>query len=451
MNLRAGFLYAGKIFFSKDSGSSNGKRSLFGALISIGLCLVPLIAVLVVSEGMISGITGRIVHLSTQDMCVSVDKKSDFASTTEAFLQFADGLSGVEGVTGAYPQISGTALAAGSGYRTGANVRAVPRTIFTENTGFASLFNVIEGSADLNGKKSAVIGQKIAELLGIHEGYTIKLITVKSTGTTKKTFVPKVAQYTVRGIVSCGYQELDALWVFIPLDEGFSVMAGTDAEYSVGLTTDVTFSPKLRTVEYYVQKHIISLGNGTSISGAWVSTWDEMNSAQFENFSSTKILLLLIMLLIVLVASVNISSALVMTVMERRREIAILKSTGATANGITMAFLITGLGCGAGGVLIGVPLGLLVSVNINAIISGMEKVVNAFRKFGWILLNHGSDNFEDFKLLDPGYYLQEIPVTIPFKELFLIVTGTLLLSLIVSAVPAIRAGREKPLDTLRKL
>ena len=157
------------------------------------------------------------------------------------------------------------------------------------------------------------------------------------------------------------------------------------------------------------------------------------------------------MLLIVLVASVNISSALVMIVMERRKEIAILKSVGADSSGITASFLLIGIVSGAGGVLTGIPVGLLAGVNINRIISFMEKVVNLFLKFAYVLANGNQGGFTSVHLLDPAYYLQEIPVIIPFGELLVITLGTLILSLIVSAIPAIKAGKEKPLDTLRKM
>ncbi|MBQ2530238.1 MAG: FtsX-like permease family protein, partial [Treponema sp.] len=154
---------------------------------------------------------------------------------------------------------------------------------------------------------------------------------------------------------------------------------------------------------------------------------------------------------IVLVASVNISSALVMIVMERRREIAILKSTGGTAEGIAVSFLIVGMGAGAGGVLIGIPLGLLGAVNINGLIKIIEWIINICGKFVYLIGNGDLSGFNTFRLLDPAYYLQDIPVSVSFSDLLLITVGTLLLSLLVSVIPAVKAGREKPLDTLRKV
>jgi lipoprotein-releasing system permease protein len=158
------------------------------------------------------------------------------------------------------------------------------------------------------------------------------------------------------------------------------------------------------------------------------------------------------MILIVLVASVNISSALVILALERRREIAILKSLGSTAGGISFSFLLTGLYAGTAGVALGVPVGLLCAVNVNGIITFMEKVVNIAAKLLYTIGNPtGESFFTPVHLLDPAYYLEKIPVILPFGSLVFIVCGTLLLSVLASVFPSIRAGREKPIHTLRKI
>ena len=452
MTFRSSLLYASRLIFAKNndpSAKSNGRRSLFGAMLCIGISLVPLVAVLVISDGMIQGITGRMIGLSSRDICVSIDPDSSSVETYEAFLKTAGSLKQIDGITNAFPEIQGTALAAGKTARTGATVRAVQNDLFTADKSFSSLFKVVEGTTKMDGKKDAVIGQKIAELLNIHAGDTIRLITINQSSTLN--VIPKVSLFKVRGIVSCGYQELDALWVFIPLETGFSVLPVATSEFNVGLTTPNPFAKTLVVEQGIVQDALFGNGAIPPVNYAYAYRWDEMNSSEYENFSSTKALLLLIMLLIVLVASVNISSALIMLVMERRREIAIIKSVGGTAEGLTSSFLLAGFAAGAGGVLMGIPTGLLAAVNINGIISVMEKGVNVCAKFVYLLKNGDSAAYSGIHLLDPAYYLQQIPVSVPFNELFIIAAGTMVLSLAVSAVPAIRAGREKPLDTLRKM
>lgn len=450
MTFRASFLYALRLFFSHPSTEKNshGGRSLLGAVLCIGISLVPLVAVLVISSGMIDGITGRIIGLSSQDLQVRVNSYSADVDSYEKMLEIKERLSGIDGVTGVYPEMQGMALASANGIRTGATVRGVSPDIFTGNSSFASLFKICDGNVDLSDERCAVLGEKIAETLGVRGGDKISLIAVNKIG---ERFVPKMSQFTVTAIVSSGYQELDALWVFIPLETAFTSLSPKSSQFIFGLTTPDPFASSLGAIKKAVHRNILGFDGEEPLDKSRVYSWNELNATEFENFSSTKILLLLIMLLIVLVASVNISSALVMIVMERRKEIAILKSVGASSSGITTSFLAVGFGAGVGGVLLGIPLGLLVGVNINGLVSFTEKLVNICAKVVYLIGNGNAADFEAVRLLDPAYYLQNIPVTVPFGELLLIVIGTLMLSLLVSAIPAIKGGKEKPLDTLRKM
>ena len=452
MNFRSSILYAERLVFPKrndPSGKSNGRRSLIGAMCCIGISLVPLVAVLVISDGMIQGITGRMIGLSSRDIAVYIDSDSSSVQNSDTFIAAAASLSRVDGITASFPEIQGTGLAAGKSSRTGATIRAVPEDLFKTDRAFSELFTVVEGETSFSSPNDVIIGQKLAQDLNLHAGDTLRLITMSTAATVR--VIPKVTLCTVKGIVSCGYQELDALWVFIPLKTGFSILPRNSSQFIVGLLTPNAFSKNLYLTQNEVQEAAYGNRSIDPINYAYVYRWDEVNAAEYENFSSTKALLLLIMLLIVLVASVNISSALVMLVMERRREIAILKSVGGTAQGIAASFLLTGFAAGIGGVLVGIPLGLLAAVNINKIIVFMEKLVNVFAEFVYLLGNGDRSLYTGIHLLDPAYYLQNIPVSVPLGELLIIAVGTLVLSLAVSAVPAIKAGREKPLDTLRKM
>lgn len=442
MTLKSSLLFAFRLIFPKSAQKSSARRSVLGAMVCIGISLVPLVVVLSVSDGMIGGMTQRIIGLSTSDLESFISRRSSFAESKENFTAYANLFSKVPGVTGVFPQIESDALTAGKSYRTGARIRAVEPDIFFRNKDFSVLFEIFDG--DLNSfvsdKKSAVIGTKMAELLNLKAGSTFRLITtnISSSGAVS----PKVSTFRVAAIVSSGYQEMDSLWIFIPLETGFSVIPRESANFSVMIKTSETFSKKLAKI----QKDCEEITNGTGL----LYSWKELNSSQFENFSSTKVLLIFIMFLIVLVAAVNISSAIVMLVMERRREIAILKSLGGSSRGITVSFLVAGLACGFCGILLGLPVGLLLSVNANELISFVEKIVNFFSRIAYIFSGGSADGFSQVHLLDPAYYLTTIPISIPFAELFAVCVSVLLLSLCVSVVPAVKAGKEKPLDIFRK-
>ncbi|MBR6296018.1 MAG: ABC transporter permease [Treponema sp.] len=449
MTFKSSVLYAARIFFSRPGAErSNGKRSLIGAMACIGISLVPLVAVLVISQGMIDGITGRMIGLSSQDLQVRVSSYSEEIDSLENMESFSERLADVNGVLEVIPEMQGMALAAGNGIRTGATVRAMHKNIFSDVKSFSSLFKVVEGTVSLEGERDAVLCEKIAQSLGVHAGDKVSLISINKIG---ETMVPKMREFNVEGIVSSGYQELDALWVFIPLETGYDFLSIKSSQFIFGLVTEDPFAPSLMSIKAGVSRNIRGMDSYPAVEQSRVYTWNELNAAEYENFASTKILLLLIMLLIVLVASVNISSALVMVVMERRREIAILKSMGASEEGIKMSFILVGFAAGAGGTLIGIPLGLLAAVNINPLINIMEKMVNICAKFVYLIGRGELESFSSVKLLDPAYYLQDIPVSVPFGHLLLITAGTLVLSLVVSIIPAAKAGREKPLDTLRKM
>ena len=98
----------------------------------------------------------------------------------------------------------------------------------------------------------------------------------------------------------------------------------------------------------------------------------------------------------------------------------------------------------------GVPAGILISVFANQLVTGLEKLLNFIVRINYSLrgIELSAENY--VKLMDPAYYLQNIPVTIPAGQIILICVLTITLSLIVSIIPSVKAGKEKPLDILRK-
>lgn len=440
MTFRSMLLLTSRILKPKESAVSHARRSLLGAVICIALSMIPLVVVLVVSDGMIEGITGRIVGLSSYHAQIAQDRTF---TTTEgnmtALQQIAAGVSEAEGVTGTFIERQGSALAAGKTGRSGAAVRAVEERFFTESDAFTRYVEVVEGDAAFPEKNCAVIGKKIAELLGISTGDTIRLITARTTET--GSVVPKVSSFKVSGIVSSGYQEIDALWVFIPLETGFSYLASSASTISIGIETEDPFGPDYEPLARRLERQ--------TPDGFMFFRWSELNTAQYENFASTRVMLLFVMFLIVLVASVNISSALVMLVLERRKEIAILKSLGASGSGISLVYIMTGAAAGLAGTVIGIIPGVICAVNINSVIQWTEKAVNVIGRVVYTIFSSGE--YTAVHLMDPAYYLETVPVTVSVKELLVIAAGTVLLSILVSVIPAVRAGKDKPLNILRKV
>jgi lipoprotein-releasing system permease protein len=156
-----------------------------------------------------------------------------------------------------------------------------------------------------------------------------------------------------------------------------------------------------------------------------------MNRNLFSALKLEKRVMFIILSLIVLVAAFNIISALIMIVMEKNKDIAILKTMGATRAGIMKIFIFQGLIVGAIGTLSGSLAGLAVAFNLEALSRFVEKL------FG-------------FKIL-PGdvYYLSELPSQVNFGDVGIIIAGTLLISFISTIYPSWRASRLDPAEALR--
>ena len=434
MNIQSSFMFAKRMIFPRTGKASDARRSIIGAIACIAISVIPLVVVITVSDGMFSGMTSRIVNLSSGHVQVLLNRNSSIVKNYESFRDFSKTFLEIKNVKNAFPEIESDSLAFSKTYRTGAKIRAVEPELFFECKEFSSLFSVKDGSLENFGgkRRTCVIGEKIASTLALHSGDKIRLVTSS-----------KVASFEIAAVVSSGYQELDALWVFIPLETSYGFLTHETSMHSVKIMADDTS-----------MKSVIALQRSLEDSYQGIIRayrWDEVNASKFENFSSTRLMLVLIMFMIVLVASVNISSALVMLVMERRREIAILKSCGGSSKGISTAFLLVGGFSGFLGLILGLPVGLLCSVNVNSIVRGLEFFFNQAMALFCSIPGRKTLPPSHINLMDPAYYLQEIPIEVSFLKLFLIAFSVIFLSLIVSIIPSVKAGRERPVESFRKV
>ncbi|HUI71349.1 MAG TPA: FtsX-like permease family protein, partial [Spirochaetia bacterium] len=148
------------------------------------------------------------------------------------------------------------------------------------------------------------------------------------------------------------------------------------------------------------------------------------------------------------------SSSVLMIVFERRNEIGILKSIGVGERSLSLSFLLTGFTTGLIGTALGIATGLLVSVNINEVIAGLEWMVNKVLE-GVSLLTSvflpSAQPTGTFTVFNSAYYLKSIPIRIDAPEVVTAAVATLLLCALASWLPASRASRTSPLTILRKV
>ncbi|MDR2719009.1 MAG: ABC transporter permease [Treponema sp.] len=399
-----------------------GGRYLRGAAAGIAVSLIPIIVTLIVADGMIRGIVDRYLELGTGHLQVF------------SFID-PEGLEGItgavrelDGVRGAWMEQRGMGVLVGKKGKAGASIRAVEPS-FWQDGGSVEYLKLAAGTARAETERDMLLGESLAASIGAETGDTVRLMTVSAGADGRN--IPRVTAFTVTGIVSSGYHELDALWCIITHEGGRRILSA-DSSSSLIVKID---SPYTKADDAAWSLYSV-VGAGYS-----VYTWKDLMRSQYSSYESTRQMLLFIMALIVIVAAVNVSSATSMLVIERQRDIAVLKVTGASANGVAGVFLwgsfLTGL-CGA---VIGIAIGLLLGYFINPLIRSLEQLLSFFSGLGG-----GSE----VKILDPGFYLETIPIIIDWFAVLLIGCFTIICSVAASLIPARRAGKLKPMDLLRK-
>jgi lipoprotein-releasing system permease protein len=402
--------------------AKEGVRYLRGAAAGIAVSLVPIIVTLIVADGMIRGITDRYLELGTGH--IQVFDYNNFMGLENTKREISE----IDGIRGVWAEQRGMGVLAGKNGKTGVSVRAIESS-FWDDKASAILLKVIDGENKPQTDKDIVLGETLARSIGVKAGDTVRLMTIMSEEGGRMS--PKTAPFTVKGIISCGYNELDALWCIINLE-------GAKRVFSQEPSTNylVKIDDPYNNADDFMWEMNFRLATNYSIY-----TWKDLLRSQYSSYQTTRQLLLFIMALIVIVAAVNVSSATSMLVIERQRDIAILKISGASVRGVTEIFLWGSFLTGFIGGFIGVTFGLLIGSNINFLIRSLEKLLSFFSG-----LFHG----DEVKILDPGFYLETIPIIIDWSAVMVIWLFVILCSVLASWIPALRAGKIKPMELLRK-
>ena len=399
-----------------------GGRYLRGAAAGIALSLIPIVVTLIVADGMIRGITDRYLELGTGHLQIySYNNDRD----PEAILPYIEGLPGLRG---AWPEQNGLGVIHGPGGSRGTTIRALDRS-FWEDEGSRRYLKVLSGDLNIETDRDVLLGEELARSIGASVGSTVRIMTVRSSQAGR--FAPRVTAFSVRGIVSSGYRELDALWCIMSFEAGKQVLSDAGLAFLMLKIDDPHNEAEAMARSLY---GILGTGYG-------VYTWKTIQHSQYSSYESTRQLLLFIMALIVLVAAVNVSSATSMLVIERQRDIAVLKASGARPSFTSGFFLWGAFLTGLVGSALGIAAGLAIGCSVNSLIRGLETLLSFFS---------GLFRAGPVTILDSGYYLETIPIIVDGRMVLLIGFFTVLSSVLASWLPARRAGKLKPIEILRK-
>ena len=282
--------------------------------------------------------------------------------------------------------------------------------------------HVVQGSlADLKpGSNTVAIGARLAEALGAQTGDSISLISPDGQVTPFGT-VPRIVSYRIVAVFEVGIYDYDKAFVLMPMADAQTLLRLGDA---VGMVEIVTTDPD-RIEEIVAPLKAMVGGSGI------VSDWRTMNSALFEALVVERTVMFWVLSIIILVAVFNILSSLIMLVRAKRRDIAILRTMGASKASLVRIFVTVGTLIGALGIGLGMVLGFTVLRFRQGIVSGVSQLTGA-------------------QLWDPSVrYLTDLPAKTDWVEIAGIVLLALLLSFLATLYPAWKAASTDPVQVLR--
>lgn len=325
-----------------------------------------------------------------------------------------------QGVTSATPLIEQPLMASADGRVEGVLVRGMTLEDIRSNPQIAG--NVREGKlADLrNGSENVAIGARLAEVLGVRVGSQISLISPQGQ-TTPFGSVPRIVSYRVAAIFEVGVYDYDKAFVIMPMENAQLLLFMGDA---VGMIEVETVNPD------NVGPILAPLAEKFA-TRAVVSDWRSMNAQLFEALAVERVAMFVVLSIIILVAVFNILSSLIMLVRAKNRDIAILRTMGATRSGLIKIFVTVGTTIGALGIVAGLALGAV-------FLFFRQSVVN------FIQLVTGQN------LWDPSIrFLTELPSkTDPFEVVGICVMA-LVFSFLATLYPAFKAASTDPVQVLR--
>lgn len=399
-----------------SSGRGRGFLSLI-TLIAVGGVAVGVMALLVVI-GVMSGLQNdlqrKILGASPHARVLEVGQQvrmEDWRSVLEEVRR-------TEAVTAAAPFIyTEVGMNAGdAGYSEGAVLRALPTDSSGRAvSGLAGQLTAGELPSDStgSGRPGLVVGQGLADRLGLYPGETVTLISVSNTELTPTGLMPQMRRFQVTGVFETGLYQFDTRFTYATLASAQGFLGLGDAV--TGVEFNVREPWRVGEVARQLES---SLGYPYQ-----VDDWQSRNASLFEALKLEKLAMAVILLLIVLVAAFNIVSTLVMVVTDKTREIGILRSMGVTEAGIRKVFVLQGTIIGVVGTALGAAAG---------------------GALAWAL-----DRYQFVSLPGDVYFLDHLPVELTPLDLALILGGSILISFLATLYPSKRAAELTPVEAIR--
>jgi lipoprotein-releasing system permease protein len=384
------------------------------SMLGIALGVTALITVLSVMNGFERELRDRILGMASHVSVTTFDGYlADWQHVEQAVLKHPD-------VIGAAPYVSGETMLSAGNRVSGAIIRG----ILPAQEGAVSdvVSHIKAGSLDLlkAGDYGIILGSELAYALGVGLGDAVTVVSpevmIGPTGV-----MPTLRRFTVVGLFEVGMYEYD---------RGVALVHMKDAERLFRLGDKVT-GVRLKLNDLFAAPRI-ARELGIQMGGNYrVEDWTRQHANFFRAVKTEKRVMFVILTLIVAVAAFNIVSTLVMVVTDKRADIAILRTLGASPRSIMVIFVIQGAVIGLFGTLLGVLGGVSLALNIETIVPAIESFFKV--KF----------------LAADVYYISEVPSDLHWHDVTVMASVAMVLSLLATLYPAWRAARTHPAEALR--
>jgi lipoprotein-releasing system permease protein len=333
---------------------------------------------------------------------------------------FANKLKKCNHVTKVFPILEKQTVVIGAGKTRGVVVLAMSPQTFAQRD---MLVNAVypKFTDDLFTGDVVFLGKRMAELMGVKIGDNVTLMDPQGMSTPFGT-VPRQRAFEVVGLFEVGMIDYDKNVVIMPLCAGqdFFQMEKSLTQYEVFTDNIQKNESIVSEIKKISQNNMIVLG------------WRHGDSNFFQAIQVERNVMFLILTLIIVIASFNIISGLVMLVKDKTRDIAIIKTIGASRGSIMRIFMMTGSTIGLFGTALGVLLGIVITLNLNCIVQFIQRVFS-------------------MNLFSPEvYFLSNLPSNLDFFEVSSISFISIILYVLATLYPALRAAKLDPVEAIRE-
>ena len=394
----------------------NGFISFISGVSMLGITLgvAALIIVLSVMNGFQREVRDRMLNVVAHVEVFSADGAalSDVAKTISQLRAHPD-------VIGAAPFVAAQALLARGEDLRGVLVRGVDPASEAEVSDVAQGLSVQALQALQPGGFGVILGSELARRMGLRQGDSVTLLA-PSGQVTPAGVVPRLKQMTVLGLFDSGHYEYDATLMLMHIEDSQRLFR---LEGPLGV--------RLRLKDLHLASAVATQLSTALGSSLVVRDWSQQNRTWFAAVQVEKRMMFIILTLIVAVAAFNLVSTLVMTVTDKRADIAILRTLGASPWSIMGIFMVQGAMVGVAGTLLGLMLGLLVALNIDVIVPAIENMLQT--------------SF----LPREVYLISRMPSDPQQADIAPVVLMALILAFVATIYPSWRASRVNPAQALR--